>query len=208
MVIESQDSKVRYQGNGLGTEWPVPFPVLREEHLHLIVTSSDGLDTPVNSNYEITGIQEGNISVTYPVTGVALPSGFRLTIYRELPLVQQLDLENGGNFNAEVIEQQFDSAVMQIQQIQEHCYVIMDRAYEGNETQALVKSLGHSPVVPPNPNRLEPWDYDREMYKKRNEIERLFRRMKGFRRLATRFDKLDVVFIAFIHFALIFEAPR
>jgi transposase len=90
----------------------------------------------------------------------------------------------------------------------EHCYVIMDRAYEGNETQALVKSLGHSPVVPPNPNRLKPWNYDHEMYKKRNEIERLFRRLKGFRRLATRFDKLDIVFIAFIHLALIFEALR
>jgi len=37
----------------------------------------------------------------------------------------------------------------------------------------------------------------------RNEVERLFRRLKGFRRIFTRFDKLDVMFIGFIVFALI-----
>ena len=46
------------------------------------------------------------------------------------------------------------------------------------------------------------------MYKRRNEIERLFRRLKGFRRIFSRFEKLDVMFIGFIHFALIIEAPR
>ena len=119
MVLESQESKVRYQGNDLATEWPVPFPLLREEHLHLIVTDANGLDTLIDSNYEIKGIKEENVSVTYPVEGEPLASGHRLTIYREVPLVQQLDLENGGNFNAEVIERQFDNTVMQIQQIQE-----------------------------------------------------------------------------------------
>jgi hypothetical protein len=40
------------------------------------------------------------------------------------------------------------------------------------------------------------------------EIERLFRRLKGFRRIFSRFDKLDLVFIAFIYFALVIEALR
>jgi transposase len=84
----------------------------------------------------------------------------------------------------------------------------MDCAYEGNETRQLALDLNFVPVVPPNPNRVEPWDYDKEMYKKRNEVERLFRRLKGFRRIFSRFDKLDVMFIAFIHFALIIEALR
>ena len=87
-------------------------------------------------------------------------------------------------------------------------HIIMDRAYEGNETQRLIRNLGHNPVVPPNPNRLKPWEYDRTLYKKRNEIERLFRRLKGFRRVFTRYDKLDVMFLAFIMFALIVEALR
>ena len=56
--------------------------------------------------------------------------------------------------------------------------------------------------MPPKSNRREPWTYDREKYKKRNEVERLFRRLKGFCRIFSRFDKLDVVFAFFIHFAL------
>jgi len=89
-----------------------------------------------------------------------------------------------------------------------HCHLIMDRAYEGVETRQLALELGFTPVVPPHPNRATPWEYDRAMYRKRNEVERLFRRLKGFRRVFSRFDKLDVMFMAFIHFALIFEALR
>ena len=86
--------------------------------------------------------------------------------------------------------------------------MLMDRAYEGDETRQLVLALGFTPVVPPKQNRLNPWEYDRFMYRRRNEIERLFRRLKGFRRIFSRFDKLDVMFTAFIHFALIVEALR
>ena len=46
------------------------------------------------------------------------------------------------------------------------------------------------------------------MYKRRNEIERLFRRPKGFRRIFSRFEKLDVIFIGFILFALIVDGLR
>ena len=81
----------------------------------------------------------------------------------------------------------------------------MDRAYEGDETRQLIFDLGMTPVVPPKSNRLSVWEYDKEMYKKRNEVERLFRRLKGFRRIFSRFDKLDVVFKFFIHFALIVD---
>ena len=84
----------------------------------------------------------------------------------------------------------------------------MDKAYEDNLTRQLVLDLGMIPVVPPKSNRIEPWEYDRALYKKRNEIERLFRRLKGFRRIFPRFEKLDVIFLAFLHFALIIEALR
>lgn len=85
-------------------------------------------------------------------------------------------------------------------------YVIMDKAYEGDETRQLVLELGFEPVVPSKIDRLNPWEYDKEIYKKRNEVERLFRRLKGFRRIFSRFDKLDVVFSFFIFFALIFNS--
>ena len=84
----------------------------------------------------------------------------------------------------------------------------MDRAYEGNETRGLAVKLGYIPVVPPIRTRVDPWKYDRELYKRRNEVERVFRRLKGFRRVFTRYDKLDVMFAAFVLIALIIEALR
>ena len=87
-------------------------------------------------------------------------------------------------------------------------HLIMDRAYEDNQTRQLALDFGFLPVVPPQSNRLQPWQYDKALYRKRNEIERLFRRLKGFRRIFSRFDKLDVVFLAFLNFALIVEALR
>ncbi len=86
--------------------------------------------------------------------------------------------------------------------------LLMDRAYEGDETRHLAVELGYVPVVPPKQNRRTPWEYDRVLYKRRNEIERLFRRLKGVRRLFSRFDKLDVMFVAFINFALIVDGLR
>ena len=84
----------------------------------------------------------------------------------------------------------------------------MDRAYEGDETRQLAEQLGYIPVVPPNPNRLNPWEYDRFAYRRRNEVERLFRRLKGFRRVFSRYDKLDIMFAAFVLLALIVDALR
>ena len=91
---------------------------------------------------------------------------------------------------------------------QERFALIMDRAYEGNETRQLALALGYEPVVPPLRTWVQPWEYDRELYKRRNEIERLFRRLKGFRRIFSRFEKLDVLFLGFIVFALIVDAVR
>ena len=59
-----------------------------------------------------------------------------------------------------------------------------------------------------SPRECIPGGYDRALSKKRNEIERLFRRLKGFRRIFSRFEKPDVIFLAFLCFAFIIEAPR
>jgi transposase len=83
--------------------------------------------------------------------------------------------------------------------------MLMDRAYEGDAMRRMVSDLEMEPVVPPKTNRLIPWKYDREAYKKRNEVERLFRRLKGFRRIFSRFEKLDVMFAGFISFVLAVE---
>jgi len=84
----------------------------------------------------------------------------------------------------------------------------MDRAYEGDETRQLALDLGFGPVVPPKKTRRNPWSLNKQLYRRRNEIEPLSRRLKAYRRIFSRFDKLDVMFAAFIHFALIAEALR
>lgn len=81
-------------------------------------------------------------------------------------------------------------------------HVLMDRAYADRKTRKTVEDLGMVPVVPPKSNMRQPWAYDKELYKKRNEVERLFRRLKGFRRVFTRFDKLDFMFLGFLLIAL------
>jgi len=85
-------------------------------------------------------------------------------------------------------------------------FLLMDRAYEGESTRALAAEIGYQPVVPPKQNRKDPWEYDRVIYKRRNEIERLFRRLKRFRRVATRFDKLDMMFAGFLTFCFIIDS--
>ena len=83
--------------------------------------------------------------------------------------------------------------------------LLMDRAYEGDNMRAAAIELGYKPVVPPKKNRIDPWEYDEELYRRRNELERFFRRIKRFRRVFTRYDKLDIVFAGFILFAMIVD---
>ena len=82
----------------------------------------------------------------------------------------------------------------------------MDRAYEDDKTRSLAEENGFVPIVPPKKNRKNPWKYDKELYKQRNEIERFFLRIKRFRKVFTRYDKLDSVYISIIHLVMIFDA--
>ena len=82
--------------------------------------------------------------------------------------------------------------------------LVMDRAYEDDYTRYLAQVLYFIPIVPPKKNRKNPWEYDKILYRRRNEIERLFRRLINFRRVFVRYDKLDVMYIGFVQLALIF----
>ena len=78
--------------------------------------------------------------------------------------------------------------------------LLMDKAYEGKVMRDFAESMGYLPVVPPKSNRKDPWEYDKELYKRRNVVERLFRRIKEFRRVYTRYDKLDIIYMGFVFF--------
>ena len=84
-------------------------------------------------------------------------------------------------------------------------HLAMDKGYEDDATRLLVKDKGFKPLVPPKSNRKKPWKYNKKLYKRRNEVERLFRRLKGFRRVCTRYEKLDIMYLAFLYMALIFD---
>jgi transposase len=79
----------------------------------------------------------------------------------------------------------------------------MDEAYEDERTRRMAREVGYIPVVPPKRNRIHPWKYDKDLYKRRNEAERFFRRLKEFRGMCTRYDKLARIFSAFIYLACI-----
>jgi transposase len=99
-----------------------------------------------------------------------------------------------------------ETLLEKVERCEEQVYLLMDRAYEGKKMRAKAVEKGFIPVVPPKRNRKNPWEYDKELYKRRNEIERYFLRLKRFRKIFTRYDKLDVIFTGFICFAMAIDA--
>ena len=80
-------------------------------------------------------------------------------------------------------------------------YVLADKAYDSNALRTLIGDTGAIPVIPCNPTRKRPIPYDFTIYKMRNRIERCFNKLKHFRRIATRYDRRAIYFLAFIHIA-------
>ena len=80
--------------------------------------------------------------------------------------------------------------------------------FKDDYTRYIAQTLNFKPIVPPKINRKNPWDYNKELYKHRNEIKRLFRLVKGFLRIFVKFEKLDVMFTGFIKLALLYVAIK
>jgi putative transposase len=74
-----------------------------------------------------------------------------------------------------------------------------DKGYDSNHIRERLQGRDINPVIPPKSNRTESIAYDKDKYKLREKVERFFNRLKQFRRIATRYDKLGYVFLAFIH---------
>jgi len=80
-------------------------------------------------------------------------------------------------------------------------HVIADKAYDSESVLEKIKDLGAIAVIPPKSNRKVQRAYDRELYKRRNLIERTFNKLKRFRRIATRYDRKAVYFCSFLYLA-------
>lgn len=79
--------------------------------------------------------------------------------------------------------------------------VVADKAFDADSLLDRIEAMDAAAVIPPKTNRKVLRDYDRHVYKSRNLIERFFAHLKQFRRIATRYDKLDIRFEAFISIA-------
>ena len=71
-----------------------------------------------------------------------------------------------------------------------------DKAYDTDSFRSSLKGCGIKPVIPGKSNRKKRVRFDKEAYKNRNVIERCFCRLKDFRRIATRYDKLARNFLS------------
>jgi putative transposase len=80
---------------------------------------------------------------------------------------------------------------------------IADKGYDANHLVASIGAMGAEVVIPPKRNRKQQRDYDADLYKQRNIIERFFSKLKQFRRVATRYDKLLANFMGFVKLAAI-----
>lgn len=79
--------------------------------------------------------------------------------------------------------------------------VTADKGYDSKAIVARVEALGATPVIPQLSTRKHPRPVDWAQYKNRNIVERFFARLKQFRRIATRYDKLAERFASFIYLA-------
>jgi transposase len=81
--------------------------------------------------------------------------------------------------------------------------VLGDKAYDSRAIRKLLRARGTRPVIPARTCSPRNPDFRKRLYRKRNVIERFFARLKDWRRLATRFEKLAANFLAFLHLAAI-----
>lgn len=82
-------------------------------------------------------------------------------------------------------------------------HVLADKAYDADRFHTSILKTGADVVIPPKRNRRLQHAYDKDIYKERNRIERFFNKLKHFRRVATRYDKLLANFMGFVKIAAI-----
>jgi putative transposase len=93
----------------------------------------------------------------------------------------------------------FEAVFAQLPEEHHLTHAIMDKAYDSDQIRAQLTGHDLVPVIPPKSNRLAHIDYDRDLYRLREKVERFFNKLKQFRRIATRYEKLSHTFLAFIH---------
>nr|WP_321500179.1 hypothetical protein [uncultured Dethiosulfovibrio sp.] len=115
-MLSDSPIKVIYECDGSTTVWGFPEGVIfSADQVRVIVTNEEGVETQLRAGYTVDLVSK---KVTYPLTGSPLPTGYRLTVKREVPYRQEVDGTRRLT-SLRVITEQLDTMVMQIQQLAE-----------------------------------------------------------------------------------------
>ncbi len=87
-------------------------------------------------------------------------------------------------------------------------FAALDKGYDADRIRERLDLDGIEPVIPPISSRCQKLPYDKELYRGRNRVERFFNKLKQFRRMATRYDKLAKTFCAALHLVAAFLILR
>jgi transposase len=87
-------------------------------------------------------------------------------------------------------------------------FAVADRGYDSDAIREALIDREIAPVIPSTASRVEPIEYDRRLYRERNRVERLVGKLKQFRRVATRYEKLGETFMALVHLTAAFIMTR
>ena len=79
-------------------------------------------------------------------------------------------------------------------------YVIADKSYDADQFRQTIRDSGATPVIPPRSNRTEQYDYDKHLYKERHLVECFINKIKHYRRVFSRFEKLSGRYLGFLAF--------
>jgi len=119
MTVSNLTTKLTYTGNGSTRTFGITFPLLSATHLRIIVTDEDGTETEVTNNYTLSTALD---SITYPTVDSGLdplPATKKLTLMRETPLTQEIDLQSGHALDAAELEGGYDKLTYLLQEIKE-----------------------------------------------------------------------------------------
>lgn len=87
--------------------------------------------------------------------------------------------------------------------LERRAIVIADKGYDADRIRALIRAQGAIPNIPNTSNRKKRFRWSKALYRHRNQVERFFNKLKQFRRIATRYDKLGAAFFAFVQLAAV-----
>lgn len=119
MTVSNTTVKLNYNGNGSNRTFALTFPLLSAAHLRIVVTDAAGTETEINNNFSLNTALD---TLTYPTVASGLsplPTGSTLTLIRQTPLTQEIDLQSGGALDAAELETGYDKLTYLLQELKE-----------------------------------------------------------------------------------------